>query len=47
VRGQKITRGQTIGLTGDTGYASQPKLHFELRKDRVPVNPVTHLPTAP
>ena len=44
VRGQKVTRGQVIGLTGDTGYASQPKLHFELRKDRVPVNPVTQLP---
>lgn len=47
VRGQKVTRGQIIGLTGDSGYASQPKLHFELRKDRVPVNPVPHLPTAP
>jgi len=45
VRGQKVTRGQVIGLTGDTGYASQPKLHFELRKDRVPVNPLTQLPT--
>lgn len=44
VRGQRVTRGQVIGLTGDTGYASQPKLHFELRKDRVPVNPVTQLP---
>jgi len=47
VRGQKITRGQIVGLTGDTGYASQPKLHFELRKDRVPVNPIPQLPTAP
>lgn len=47
VRGQKITRGQIVGLTGDSGYASQPKLHFELRKDRVPVNPIPQLPTAP
>ncbi|MDO7834977.1 M23 family metallopeptidase [Sphingobium sp. HBC34] len=46
VRGQKIAKGQVIGLVGDTGYASKPKLHFELRKDRVPVNPVAQLPPA-
>lgn len=46
VRGQKVRQGQVIGLTGDTGYASKPKLHFELRKDRVPVNPVAQLPPA-
>lgn len=46
VRGQKVTKGQIIGLTGDTGYASKPKLHFELRKDRVPVNPIPQLPPA-
>jgi murein DD-endopeptidase MepM/ murein hydrolase activator NlpD len=46
VRGQKIAKGQVIGLTGDTGYASKPKLHFELRKDRAPVNPVDRLPPA-
>lgn len=43
-RGQKVTKGQIIGLTGDTGYASQPKLHFELRKDRSPVDPLRQLP---
>ena len=46
VRGQKVTKGQVIGLVGDTGYASKPKLHFELRKDRVPVNPIGQLPPA-
>lgn len=46
VRGQKVTKGQVIGLVGDTGYASKPKLHFELRKDRVPVNPLPQLPPA-
>lgn len=46
VRGQKVTRGQVIGLVGDTGYASKPKLHFELRKDRAPVNPIGQLPPA-
>ncbi|WP_375196565.1 peptidoglycan DD-metalloendopeptidase family protein [Sphingobium sp.] len=44
VRGQRVTRGQIIGLSGDTGYASKPKLHFELRKDRVPVDPIRQLP---
>lgn len=44
VRGQKVTRGQIIGLSGDTGYASRPKLHFELRKNRVPVDPIQQLP---
>ena len=44
VRGQKVKRGEVVGLSGDSGYASKPKLHFELRKDRVPVNPVAHLP---
>lgn len=46
VRGQKVTKGQIIGLTGDSGYASQPKLHFEIRKDRAPVNPLEKLPPA-
>jgi murein DD-endopeptidase MepM/ murein hydrolase activator NlpD len=44
VRGQKVKKGQVIGLSGDTGYASQPELHFELRKDRVPVDPLRQLP---
>ncbi|MCC4255074.1 MULTISPECIES: M23 family metallopeptidase [Sphingobium] len=46
VRGQKVSKGQVIGLTGDTGYASKPKLHFELRKDRAPVDPLGKLPPA-
>lgn len=47
VRGQKIRKGEVIGLSGDSGYASTPKLHFELRKDRAPVNPLNHLPGQP
>lgn len=46
VRGQKVTRGQVIGLSGSSGFATQPKLHFEIRRDRKPVNPVLHLPKA-
>ena len=43
-RGQKVKRGQTIALSGDTGFADQPELHFELRKGRTPVDPASELP---
>lgn len=43
-RGQKIKAGDIIGLAGDSGYVQEPQLHFEIRKDRKPVNPVSHLP---
>ncbi|WP_443024706.1 peptidoglycan DD-metalloendopeptidase family protein [Sphingomonas sp. MA1305] len=43
-RGQSVKRGQTIALSGDTGYAERPELHFELRKGRTPVDPQSQLP---
>lgn len=43
-RGQKINAGDIIGLAGDSGYVQEPQLHFEIRKNRKPVNPVSHLP---
>ena len=43
-RGQSVKRGQTIALSGDTGYADRPELHFELRKGRTPVDPMSQLP---
>ncbi len=39
-RGQTVKRGQVIALSGDTGFADRPELHFELRKNRAPVDPV-------
>ncbi|MDE1158844.1 MAG: peptidoglycan DD-metalloendopeptidase family protein [Neorhizobium sp.] len=42
-RGQKVTRGQTVALSGMSGDASRPQVHFEVRKDATPVNPVTYL----
>lgn len=42
-RGQKVKRGQVIAKSGKTGNATSPKLHFELRKDSNPVNPLRHL----
>lgn len=43
-RGQSVRRGQTVALSGDTGFADRPELHFELRRGRTPVDPVTRLP---
>ena len=43
-RGQAIKKGQTIALSGDTGFADRPELHFELRKGRTPVDPSAELP---
>ena len=43
-RGQAVKRGQTVALSGDTGFADRPELHFELRKGRVPVDPLARLP---
>lgn len=43
-RGQSVKRGQTIALSGDTGAANQPELHFEIRDGRTPVDPVSRLP---
>lgn len=42
-RGDKVQRGQVIALSGRTGNAKVPKLHFELRKNSTPVNPLTYL----
>ena len=43
-RGQAVKKGQTIALSGDTGFADRPELHFELRRGRTPVDPTTQLP---
>ncbi|MCJ9672059.1 M23 family metallopeptidase, partial [Neorhizobium sp. SHOUNA12B] len=42
-RGQKITRGQTVAASGMSGDAKRPQVHFEVRKDATPVNPITFL----
>ncbi len=42
-RGDKVAAGQALGAVGDTGYVTQSQLHFEIRKDRKPVDPATKL----
>lgn len=42
-RGDKVRRGQEIARSGMSGAADTPKLHFEVRKDSAPVDPVTFL----
>lgn len=42
-RGDTVRRGQEIALSGVSGNADTPKLHFEVRKDSVPVNPASFL----
>jgi murein DD-endopeptidase MepM/ murein hydrolase activator NlpD len=42
-RGEKVRRGQVIAKAGNTGAASQPQVHFELRKGSRPVDPTKYM----
>jgi murein DD-endopeptidase MepM/ murein hydrolase activator NlpD len=42
--GASIERGHKIGTMGRTGRASGVHLHFEIRNNREPVNPLPYLP---
>lgn len=44
--GQDVAAGATLGLSGHTGDATGPHLHFEVLNNGVPVNPAPYLATA-
>jgi murein DD-endopeptidase MepM/ murein hydrolase activator NlpD len=42
--GQVVTQGTPVGLEGSSGNSTGPHVHFELRINQVPVNPMLYLP---
>lgn len=42
--GERVRAGERIGLVGETGLATEPQLHFEIRRERAALDPVRYLP---
>jgi murein DD-endopeptidase MepM/ murein hydrolase activator NlpD len=42
-KGDMVKRGQVIAKSGNTGHVDAPQVHFELRQNAKPVDPIKHL----
>ncbi len=45
--GQQVRAGQVIASVGESGRTTGPHLHFEVRRDGVPIDPLLHLGPIP
>ena len=46
-QGQPVRAGDRIALVGQSGHATGPHLHFEVRSGQIPRDPMSYLPPLP
>lgn len=42
--GDSVKAVERVGLVGETGLATEPQLHFEIRRNKLPQDPARYLP---